>query len=197
MLCRTIDAVRRAIPQAEIILTIGRDALDLWRKICDEEGFSSPQTVIGGDTRFQSVKNGIEAIKTKVTPNDIIMIHDGARPFVDSDLCQRLIEQVRRHKAVVPAIAVTDSLRVITPGSGSHAVDRSVYRSVQTPQAFMANVIINAYDTEYLPTFTDDASVVENMGYEISLTQGSDTNIKITHPADLAVAEAILLNQDS
>ncbi len=192
VLCHTIDAFRHAIGDSDIILTLSADTLDLWQKLCEEHKFISPQIVIGGKTRFHSVKNGIDALKNKVKDTDIIMVHDGARPFVNAEMCQRLSSAASEQYAAIPVVAVTDSLRQIEAEGVNHTVDRSMFRAVQTPQAFRADVLIKAYDITFSPEFTDDASVVETAGFSITLVEGAASNIKITHPSDLEIAHVLM-----
>lgn len=192
VLMRTIESVAEAMPDAHIVLTLSKDAQDLWRELCNQYNFVSPEIVTGGDTRFHSIKNGLMSLNTE--PDDIIMVHDGARPFVSHEMCQRLIDSTLRSNSAVPAVAVTDSLRRICPDGTNHAIDRTDYRAVQTPQSFRADILLKAYSADYNPEFTDDASVVEADGHSVSLVEGDPSDIKITHPIDLAIAEA-LINQ--
>jgi len=141
----------------------------------------------GGETRFHSVKNGLAH-----TPDDsIIFVHDAVRCLVTTALIRRCYEQALRKGSAIPAIAVTDSIRMIADGK-TRVIDRNVLRAVQTPQTFKAEIILPAFEREYNPLFTDEASVVEAAGTDIFLTEGERENIKITLPADMLLAEQIL-----
>lgn len=189
ILMHTIQRMRHALPQSEIILVISAAHTMLWEELCQTHNFQSPQIVIGGKTRWESVKNAIDIISSTPDSNSIITIHDGARPLIDDDLIHRIINGVKGHSGAIPAIAVTDSLRMLTDSGNSIAVDRSMFRAIQTPQAFDADKLIEAYRLDYNDAFTDDASVMTAAGYDdIILVEGSNANIKITHPADIETA---------
>lgn len=192
VLMHTIDALRTALPDAALTLVINRDMEQIWKNLCQEYSFVTPIIVYGGATRWESVKNAIEASSGA----EIFMIHDGVRPLVTAELVSRLSSSLLENKTVdgvIPAIAVTDSLRQITSGDHSVTVDRSAMRAVQTPQAFPADKLRKAYSMPYCDKFTDDASVMEAAGFDqIILTEGSPENIKITNPGDIAVAEIYL-----
>ena len=121
----------------------------------------------------------------------IVGVHDGVRPFVSVEVIRRCFDLAAHHKAVVPVIDVTDTLRHLSV-NGSETVDRSAYKLVQTPQVFDAELLQRAYSQPYSKTFTDDASVVEALGMPVCLTEGNRENIKITTPFDLKVGNALL-----
>lgn len=175
----------------KLALVLPESYIPLWRELCGKHGFDLPHMVVaGGDTRFQSVKNGLG-----VSPEaDIVLVHDGVRPFADDRMIAGVIGAAQKYGAAIPVVPVVDSLRRISDQEGeSVAVDRSDYRAVQTPQGFRGNLLREAYSVPYDARFTDDASVVEMSGRgTVMLTAGSAANIKITTPADLAVAEILL-----
>lgn len=189
VLMHTIRALREALPEAALHLVISPEAEPLWAELCAEHGFESPATVMGGSTRWESVRNAVEAIEAN--DGDIVMVHDGARPIVPAQMVRCLADAIDEGAAgAIPVVAVTDSLRHLDDGGASHSVDRSRLVAVQTPQAFRADVIKSAYGLPFSPLFTDDASVVEAAGYGAPvLVEGSPFNIKITHPLDIEVAE--------
>lgn len=190
VLMRTVEAFSRALPDAEIMLVISKEMEGLWAEMCGEYGFASPPTVCGGATRWESVKRAVEAINPDDA--DIVMVHDGARPIVGAPMLGRILAETRQSAAAIPVVPVTDSLRKVTDG-GSLAIDRSTLRAVQTPQAFSGAAIKEMYALPYSPLFTDDASVYEAAGLgSPRLVDGDPACIKITHPSDLAVAEALL-----
>lgn len=149
--------------------------------------------VCGGETRWHSVKNALIAVEEKYgAVGHFIAIHDGARPLVPCQVVEAGWKVAEQYGAAVPVVPVTDSLRQILPDNDSVAVDRSIFRAVQTPQVFKSEIIIDAYRKPYKPTFTDDASVVEENGGKITIFPGDAVNIKVTHPADFDLARIIL-----
>ena len=175
----------------KLVLVLPESYIPLWRELCRKHGFDLPHMVVaGGDTRFQSVKNGLGAFPEA----DIVLVHDGVRPFADDRMIAGVIGAAQKYGAAVPVVPVVDSLRRISDQEGkSVAVDRSDYRAVQTPQGFRGDLLREAYSMPYDARFTDDASVLEIAGLgTVVLTAGSAANIKITTPADLAVAEILL-----
>lgn len=175
----------------DVIVTLPSDQMDLWQRLCDRYGFDVPHRVMpGGETRWHSVKHALDSMGD-VNEVDIIAVHDGVRPMVTADVICRTIEAARRDGAAVPVVALNDSVRQVV-GEASHALDRSALRAVQTPQAFDARLLLDAYSLPYQPTFTDDASVVEQLGHPITLVEGDPHNLKITRPMDLALAEYLL-----
>ena len=175
----------------DVIVTLPSDQMDLWQRLCDRYGFGVPHRVVpGGETRWHSVKHALDSMGD-VNEVDIIAVHDGVRPMVTADVICRTIAAARRYGAAIPVVALNDSVRQVV-GEASHALDRSTLRAVQTPQAFDARLLLDAYSLPYQPTFTDDASVVEQLGHPITLVEGDPHNLKITRPMDLALAEYLL-----
>ena len=193
VLMETIIGIGRTLPRAEITIVLSDEFVEFWNRCCESAGFVSPRVVIGGDTRWESVKNAIEAI----APADdaYVLIHDGARPVIKSDMIKRIMTALDAGAtAVVPAIPVTDSLREISDADGSsHAFDRSRVVAVQTPQAFRGDIIKKGYALPYDRAFTDDATVCEAAGLGSPvIVEGSPVNIKITRPRDLDIAALFL-----
>jgi 2-C-methyl-D-erythritol 4-phosphate cytidylyltransferase len=143
--------------------------------------------VTGGITRFHSVQNGLKETDEK----SIVFIHDGVRPFISTDMLKRCYEQAIEKGSAIPAITVTDSIRQWS-GTEFKAINRDHLRSIQTPQTFKASIIKKAFEQEYNETFTDEATVLEYTGAQAHLIEGLKTNIKITSPEDLLIAEALL-----
>jgi 2-C-methyl-D-erythritol 4-phosphate cytidylyltransferase len=141
----------------------------------------------GGDTRFQSVKNGL----AHVDHNAIVFVHDAVRCLITPDLIQRCYNQALAKGSAIPAVASTDTIRIVE-GARHHVVDRANVMMVQTPQTFNAALLIKAFEQAYQPAFTDEANVLEASGTEVYLIEGEYENIKITRPLDLAIAEYIL-----
>ena len=188
VLMHTIDAFYNCDNEFKIVLVIPKEHKNYWQELCLKYNYKTPHTItIGGDTRWQSVKNGLELIEE----DSIVGIHDGVRPLISSNLITKTYEKAQSLNAVIPAVNVTDSLRIISPDGKNIAVKRDLYRAVQTPQVFKAKLIKEAYNLPYKEEFTDDASVAENYGVEINIIEGEDSNIKITSSKDLAIAEIL------
>ena len=206
VLMHTIEAFHRADPATALILVLPSSQREHWRTLCAEYKFSIKVTMIaGGNTRFMSVKHGLEAVMMDFElydkhshtggSNVLIAIHDGVRPLVTPALIRDVFEAARQHKAAYPAVQVIDTLRKIEMDGSAKDVDRSQFKLVQTPQVFLAPVILEAYDyATDSPLYTDDISVVgHKMGRRPFIVEGSKENIKITTPEDLELAEAILM----
>ena len=180
--------------EMELIVVLPEDQKDYWRGLCLEHGCSIPhQIVVGGETRFHSVKNGLDLIGTD--SNAVVGVHDGVRPFVSDEVLQRCYTLAEEKKAVIPVIPVVETIRRVymeqcsVPRGGSVMVPRNEYRLVQTPQVFNVALLKQAYKQTYMVEFTDDATVVEATGIQVTLTEGNQENIKITTPFDLKIAE--------
>ncbi len=188
VLMHTIDNMRQALPKSQILLVISNEHKELWNDLCQEYEFISPTIIEGGGTRWESVKNAINHIPADKA--EIITVHDGARPIIDKHLINNVITGIGNNSGAIPVIPVTDSLRMIsTDNAPSVPVDRSLFRAVQTPQAFRADRLINAYSMPYKESFTDDASVMKAAGFDdIELVEGNPYNIKITLPLDIEIA---------
>lgn len=141
----------------------------------------------GGETRFHSVKKGLDHIQQ----HSIVFVHDGVRCLLTPDLIRRCYRLARERGNAIPAITAVDSIRIETIG-GNEFVDRNKVKIIQTPQTFYSDIIKAAFEQEYEESFTDEASVVERLGVKINLVEGETTNIKITQPIDLLIAESIL-----
>jgi 2-C-methyl-D-erythritol 4-phosphate cytidylyltransferase len=195
MLMHTLRAFHVYDYRMRIILVIPEGYRPLWETLCDECRFTVPHVVVhGGETRFHSVRNGLREISDEET----VGIHDGARPFVTPSLIGCCFDtSFEQGVGVIPVVDEVNTVRVLTE-TGSRMVDRTRLKIVQTPQVFPAAMVKRAYEQEYDPTFTDDASVVERSGMTVRLVEGEETNVKITTSFDLAVAEyrlAALRNQ--
>ncbi len=188
ILMRTIEAFYRYDKSIHIVVVLHESYREHWSRLCKGYGFSLYHEVAdGGETRFDSVKNGLELVG-----DGLVAIHDAVRPFVTEELIDTCFKQAAIHKAVIPVIGLTDSIREITGENQSKIVDRNRFRLVQTPQVFDTVLLKQAYEQPFNELFTDDASVVEAFGHAIHLVEGEKTNIKITTPFDLSLAEVIL-----
>ncbi len=172
----------------EIILVLPDSQIEYWAQLCIDYKFDIPVKIVkGGQTRYHSVKNALELI----TEPGLVAIHDAVRPLVSTGTILAAYAEAEIYGSAVPAVPLKDSIRKID-SAVSVAVDRSLYRIVQTPQCFQTELLKKAYEKEYKSTFTDDASVVESNGGVIRLIEGTSENIKITNPQDLLIAEALL-----
>ncbi len=186
ILMHTIGQFKRYDKQIDIVLVLPQNQMDYWEKLCNEYSFTIKHRVVaGGQTRFQSVKNGLNTIPQK--EQSLVAIHDGVRPLVDIETIGRCFDMAQSTGVAIPTIEVTDSLRQIDE-KGSKIVNRNNYRLVQTPQVFLSQTILKSYKQDYNPLFTDDASVVESWGKEVTLVEGNKKNIKITTKEDLEIA---------
>lgn len=191
ILMHTIDVFYNFDNLINIILVLPESHVEYWQSLCAEYNFTTPHRIaLGGKTRFHSVKNGLELVKS-----GMVGIQDGVRPFGSQELIKRCYDIAQLKKAVIPVIPSQDSLREVIDSIDSKIIDRSKIRLIQTPQVFDVDVLKKAYETEFKETFTDDASVVEAMGMKITLVEGEITNIKITTPFDLMIGEVIFQNQ--
>lgn len=192
VVARTINTFAEAMPGAEIIVVLPKNDIDMWRNLAARFDVAVHRTVAGGTERFHSVKCGLEALSPDV---EYVAVHDGVRALASKKLIIRTILDAEQHDASIPVIEVADSYRRIS-GNDSQIVPRSELRIVQTPQIFKASLLRRAYEQPFDTAFTDDASVVEQLGQRISLVEGERSNIKLTTPDDLSWAEWWLSNRD-
>lgn len=185
VLMTTLERLHAAVPGTEIIVVLSEGMTGEWRRMCWEHGFTLPhRTAIGGASRAESVRNALALIDADTV--GWISVHDAARPMVTAALVERLLQALPGADGVIPAIAVTDSLRRLEPDGSSVAVDRSLYRAVQTPQIFDGHKLLVANRNTLRPEFTDDASVMEAAGFtNLRLVEGDPANIKITRAGDI------------
>lgn len=176
-----------AFDDTDIIVVLNVDYHDYWIQLCKQYHFSTPhQLVKGGRNRFESVKNGLALVKEK----SLVAIHDAVRPLIKPDIIRKAFQQAENKGNAVVAVRSKDSIRRVE-GNRSQSVPRDEFYLIQTPQVFNADSLHKAYKVEYRNEFTDDASVVERLGQQIFLLEGDYSNIKITFPEDLILAEAL------
>ncbi len=191
VLMRTIERFHAFDAQLQIILVLPPDQQGYWHELCLAHHFKLPYLLAdGGATRFESVRNGLALI-----PNDaqgVVAVHDGVRPMVSVKVIERCFAMACKALAVIPVTPVVETLRQIMPDGVSQTVNRDAYRLVQTPQTFDLQLLKQAYQQPYSTAFTDDASVVEALGMQITMVEGNKENIKITTPFDLDVCERLL-----
>ena len=199
VLMRTLERFREYAADLQIILVLPEAQQDYWRELCQQYHFTVEYTLAnGGETRFHSVQNGLALV-----PDDaegVVGVHDGVRPFPSVEVIRNCYETARTAKAVIPVIPIVETVRHLVSESNvqrSITVPRGDYRLVQTPQTFDIQLLKAANRQPYNDGFTDDASVVEAYGFDISLVEGNRENIKITTPFDMTIAEALLNNNNS
>ena len=193
ILLHTIGQFVTAFADINFIIVLPVDYIQEGQALITASGLSqSFQFVAGGDTRFQSVKNGL----VQTDPDAIVFVHDAVRCLLTSDLIQRCYQQAVEKGSAIPAVASTDTIR-ITEGTKHHVVDRTNVMMIQTPQTFNAALLKKAFEQAYQSSFTDEANVLEASGMEVYLIEGEYENIKITRPLDLAIAEYILAKRAS
>jgi len=188
VLLHTLDTFLESYSDLEIILVLPVAHLDTGIRIAEQS--IDPKRVkitTGGETRFHSVQNGLRIIQQHC----IIFVHDAVRCLISTDLIHRCYEGALDKGNAIPATTAVDTIRV-TDFNGNHQIDRNHVRIIQTPQTFFSELVKTAFEQEYSEEFTDEASVVERLGVKINLVEGEETNIKITRPVDLLIAEKIL-----
>ncbi len=184
----TLDTFLKAYDDLQVILVLPVDYTDMGQEIIDAYFDKNRiQITAGGDSRFQSVKNGLQLVEEE----SIVFVHDGVRCLLTTDLIHRCYEQAVETGSAVPAITSTDSIRLIIE-DGNEMVNRNNVMMVQTPQTFHSKILIPAFQIDYKDKFTDEANVVEAYGMKITLVEGELNNIKITRPIDLYIAEKLL-----
>lgn len=187
VLMRTIERFREYSADLQIILVLPKAQQAYWKELCLKHNFTVIyQLADGGETRFHSVQHGLAMI-----PDDaggVVGVHDGVRPFPGIEVIRRCYDTARTAKAVIPVIPVVETLRHISEGTKP----RGDYRLVQTPQCFDIQLLKAANQQPYNDGFTDDASVVEAFGFDITLVEGNRENIKITTPYDMKIAEVLI-----
>jgi 2-C-methyl-D-erythritol 4-phosphate cytidylyltransferase len=200
LLYYTIDAFYAAYSDMQVVLVLPADHLTLGQSLIDS-AFADKNILLttGGATRFDSVKNGLA-----LTPTDaVIFVHDGVRCLVSPQLVKRCYEGALQSGAVVPAITASDSIRLRADSSAATApeeapADRTTVLNrdrvllVQTPQTFLGEWLHQAFTLPYCEAFTDEATVLEQAGRMVTIVAGEETNIKITRPIDLLIAERYL-----
>lgn len=187
LLWHTVHAFASAFTEMDIVLVLPQNHLDFAESIVQMFPEVNIKVVTGGDSRFQSVKNGLS-----VVPSDaVVFVHDGVRCLITTDLIVKCYNQAIEKGSAIPAVAATDSIRIAN-GEDSAVADRTNVRIIQTPQTFKSDLLLAAFKQPYQEAFTDEATVVEAFGEKVYLVEGDYTNLKITRPIDLLIAEKIL-----
>jgi len=183
-----MHTIKRFTHFEKIVLVLPSTQFDYWHSLCNTYNFTLKHTLVaGGETRFHSVKNGLE----KVDDESIVAIHDGVRPLVSTTLINSLISRTKDGMGIIPIVPVRDSIRKVDGENSTH-VDRKNLYNVQTPQCFFSSNIKKAYAQEFSEHFTDDASVFEaNIG-KINTILGEEKNLKITTEEQLRISEFLI-----
>jgi 2-C-methyl-D-erythritol 4-phosphate cytidylyltransferase len=188
ILMHTLEAFIHYDTTVQIVLVLPAIQIEFWQNLCEKHDFRIPhQLVVGGQTRFHSVKNGLQVLNTPA----LVAVHDGVRPLVSIETISRCFHEAELFGTAIPVVDLVDSIRQLTD-SGNQSADRTAFKLVQTPQVFDADLLKKAYEQNFSPLFTDDASVMEAIGTKIRLVEGNRENIKITTEFDLKIAEVFL-----
>lgn len=191
ILMYTLEVFHQFDESMLLILVLPAVQIDFWNDLCKKNNFNLKHKIVtGGKTRFDSVKNGLNEVNAPA----LVAIHDGVRPLVSIETIKLCFDSAKKFNAAIPVVGLVDSIRQITE-DGSQSVDRNTYKLVQTPQVFDAELLKKAYEQDFSPLFTDDASVVEAMGVSVQVVEGNRENIKITTGVDLEMAKIFLKNK--
>lgn len=175
---------------SQVILVVSEEDLKETEKIVFKYGFKKTKIVCGGKERQNSVYNGLKALDSDT---DIVLIHDGVRPFVSSRCIEDVIKKTEETGACVAAVSVKDTIKVCEKNIIKSTLERDKLYAVQTPQGFSYKAILAVYETlGSMISVTDDSALMEEAGYDVCVVSGSYYNIKITTPEDLIFGEAIL-----
>jgi 2-C-methyl-D-erythritol 4-phosphate cytidylyltransferase len=178
-----------------IVIVVAPDRLTEWTTTARSEAWPLVATIVaGGETRQDSVRAGFDALRS-VQAVDVIAIHDGARPLVTVEMIRRCLERAWLDGAAITAVPVTDTIKRVRDEQIVETLDRSALWAAQTPQAFRADLLQSAFvwsDSTPRTMFTDEAGMIEAFGHLVAVVRGDRTNLKVTEPADLAIAEALL-----
>ncbi len=189
ILIHTVRAFAASPRVQSIVLAVPATRIAATRTLLDDYELLDAQVMVvaGGARRQDSVKAGLDALDSDV---ELVLVHDAARPMLTTDLIDRCCDGAMQYGAVIAAVPVKDTLKKVGVGGAIlHTVDRDELWQAQTPQAFQRSVLLEAYAAVGDRDVTDEASLLEFAGIEVHLVEGAETNIKITRPDDLVIAE--------
>ena len=193
VIAHTIDKFYNNTNIDEIVVVVKEDEAEFFRKnIIEKYGYKNIKIAFGGEERQDSVFNGLKAVNKDC---DIVLVHDGARPFVTDKIIKGSIESAKINRCVIVGVPVKDTIKVINKDNEvCDTPNRSTLWSIQTPQVFEYSSIIKAHQRAKEENYygTDDSMLVENIGQEVTMIMGSYDNIKITSPEDISIGEKIL-----
>ncbi len=193
VIAHTIDKFYNNKNIDEIIIVIREDEKEFFQEnIINKYGYKNIKIAFGGQERQDSVYNGLKEVDEK---SKIVLIHDGARPFVTNEIIKKSIECAKEYNCAIVGVPVKDTIKIVNEKNDvCDTPNRSTLWSIQTPQVFNYSLIMKAHkkakDDEYYGT--DDSMLMEYLGYDVKVVEGSYNNIKITTPEDLKIAEEIL-----
>jgi 2-C-methyl-D-erythritol 4-phosphate cytidylyltransferase len=193
MVVRTVRQFQNCDAIREIVIVTREDLLIPISDLC--HGFDKVKAVVvGGRSRDESVWQGLNALSDRVK---LVAVQDGARPFADWQMIDRVVRAANTYGAAAPAIPVKDTIKVVKGGIVSSTPDRSQLQAVQTPQVFDFDLLRGALQKAKADgaAITDDCSAVERLGMSVRIVEGDERNIKITTPLDLKIAELLLEEQ--
>lgn len=189
VLMHTISTFSKVNPKPQIVVVLPQEQIITWQNLCANHRFTIEHTVVaGGSERFFSVQNGLKMVDDT---SALVAIHDGVRPLVSQQIIDTSFSIAAQFGTAIPVIKPVESVRIID-NKESKAFPRNKVLLVQTPQTFMAEILLAAYAQDFDPNFTDDASVVEAIGQNITTFLGERNNLKITTHLDLSLATAIM-----
>ena len=190
ILAHTISVFHSFDPSIEILVTLPSEWIVYWKSSIKTIGFDLPHQIIaGGEERFHSIQNAL-----RYATGEHIAVHDGVRPFVSNETIARCFLSLNDARAVVPVLMIKDTIRKISGGT-NQAANRASFRLVHTPQCFHEKTLRLAYEQEFTPSITDDATLVEQTGESIYFVESNEENIKITTPFDLSIAQSFFLKK--
>lgn len=192
ILAHTINRFSEVVPGAPIVVVLPSEQIEFWKNLSARFDVKTHHIVTGGEERFHSVLNGLNALIELGEGVELVAIHDGVRPLISREVILEALDCAAINGSAIPVVEVSDSFREINEDNSSHSIDRTRLRAVQTPQVFDFDLLRRAYRQPYSKQFTDDGSVVEHLGATLSLSKGDKSNIKITTQEDLLIAEALL-----
>lgn len=189
ILIHTLERFRLFDPEMHVIVVLAGEHQKFWERVCASyEIASQVSLVLGGATRYDSVKQGLNSVDEAIVTG----IHDAVRPLVSLGTLERTYDVASREGSGIPVIEMDDSVRIQDPDGGSAPMDRSRLLRVQTPQVFQTDKIKQAYRQSRNTAFTDDATVYESVFGRVCLVEGNRENIKITGPADMKLAALLM-----
>lgn len=192
ILMHTLGNLHAMDSTLQLVLVLPEAQMDYWEALCSKHSWRVPHHLAnGGDTRFLSVKSGLDLVD-----GELVGIHDGVRPFVSRQVVEACFSVASESGAAIPVVPIVQSLRKLNEDS-SEAVDRNEYRAVQTPQCFQTSILKKSFAAADRTDYSDDATVVEANGHAISLVEGNSENIKITSPIDLELGQLIIARRKS
>lgn len=193
VIAHTIDKFYNNKNIGEIIIVVREDEREFFQgNIIDKYGYENIKIAFGGKERQDSVYNGLKEVGQNC---ETVLIHDGARPFVTNEIIEKSIKCAKEYKCAIVGVPVKDTIKIVDKNNEvCDTPNRSTLWSIQTPQVFDYSLIIKAHEKAKYDKYygTDDSMLMEYLGYNVKVVEGSYNNIKITTPEDLKIAEEIL-----